>query len=152
LHDRLRIFLGQGETLFIIVGYSFSDQHINETIFQALRANKRLAVTALVFGEEIEEGKTRVLNQSLIKYGSDHPNLSILGPDKAVIGGTVSKWEMETTSSLNQYDNISSYWESVNNFFTLGDFTKFSLFLQNVIGYSQQASSINTSTESVNEN
>ena len=45
--DRLKNYLLSGELLFIFSGYSFSDQHINEIIFNCLRQNNRL--TALVF-------------------------------------------------------------------------------------------------------
>jgi len=45
--DRLKNYLLSGELLFVFLGYSFSDQHINEIIFNCLRQNNRL--TALVF-------------------------------------------------------------------------------------------------------
>ena len=44
--DRLRRLLASGETLLLVCGYSFSDEHVNEIIFQSLRSNPRLAVTA----------------------------------------------------------------------------------------------------------
>lgn len=40
--DRLKNFLSSGELLFIFTGFSFSDQHINEIIFNCLRQNNRL--------------------------------------------------------------------------------------------------------------
>src|SRR5690606_8024048 len=40
--DRLKNYLLSGELLFIFSGYSFSDQHINEIIFNCLRQNNRL--------------------------------------------------------------------------------------------------------------
>lgn len=42
--DRLRNYLREGEKLFIISGYSFSDEHINEIIYSSLRQNNRLHV------------------------------------------------------------------------------------------------------------
>jgi hypothetical protein len=47
--DHFRRFLSNGETVLLVIGYSFSDQHINELILDALRSNRRLAVTALMF-------------------------------------------------------------------------------------------------------
>jgi hypothetical protein len=42
--DRLKSVLTAGELLFVFSGYSFSDQHINEIIFNSLRQNNRLSV------------------------------------------------------------------------------------------------------------
>ena len=39
--DRLRDFFLSGEGVFIISGYSFSDEHINELIFSCLKQNNR---------------------------------------------------------------------------------------------------------------
>ena len=47
--DRFRKFLSSGKALLMTAGYSFSDQHINEIIFESLRSNGRLAVTALLY-------------------------------------------------------------------------------------------------------
>jgi len=74
--DRLRKFLSQGEILLIINGYSFNDEHINEIIFQALRANKRLAITALIYGDTIK--KERKISDKVLSYGLENPNLTIL--------------------------------------------------------------------------
>lgn len=42
--DRLKEYLLSGELLFVISGYSFSDQHINEILFNCLRQNNRLFI------------------------------------------------------------------------------------------------------------
>jgi hypothetical protein len=121
--DRLRKYLSQGEILLIINGYSFCDEHINEIIFQALRANKRLAVTALLYGEL--EGTKRVVPDRVLKYGLENPNLTILGPDQASIGGNISFWEFDGTPTKEEF-----YWNEGNKIFELGDFSIFSKFLK----------------------
>ena len=47
--DRLRRFLIGGEVLFVVLGYSFGDQHINDVLIQSLRANPRLAISAFMY-------------------------------------------------------------------------------------------------------
>jgi hypothetical protein len=121
--DRLRKYLSQREILLIINGYSFCDEHINEIIFQALRANKRLAVTALLYGEL--EGTKRVVPDRVLKYGLENPNLTILGPDQASIGGNISFWEFDGTPTKEEF-----YWNEGNKIFELGDFSIFSKFLK----------------------
>lgn len=121
--DRLRRFLSQGEVLLIISGYSFNDDHINEMIFQSLRANKRLAVTALMFGDV--SGSKRVINPNVLKYGLDHPNLTILGPDMACIGGNIADWEFD---GAHKPEDI--FWNDANKTFELGSFTTFCEYLK----------------------
>jgi hypothetical protein len=121
--DRLRKYLSQGEILLIINGYSFCDEHINEILFQSLRANKRLAVTALLYGEL--KGTKRLIPESVLKYGLENPNLTILGPDQASIGGNISSWEFDGTPITDDF-----YWNEVTKTFELGDFSIFSKFLK----------------------
>lgn len=124
--DRLRKFLAKGETLLIICGYSFSDQHINEILFQGLRSNPRLSVIALVYGDKVGEENRRSTSEITIEYGKKFRNLTILGPDKVCVGGIVEKWE--PISSEGKEDEISKYWDGYN--FTLGDFTSFTSFIE----------------------
>ncbi len=128
--DRLRKFLSSGEVVLFIVGYSFFDEHLNEIIFQALRSNSRLAVNALIFGEK--EGDTLKLPDNLARLGIDYRNLSVYGPDKAVIGGVIGEWDNETSGP-----NVESYWE--NNALSLGDFKSFSRYLERFVGFGSKA-------------
>jgi hypothetical protein len=123
--DRLRKFLSTGEVLFIISGYSFNDEHINEVIFQSLRANKRLAITALLFGDFNAAGK-RSIDDRVLSYGIEHPNLTILGPDKACIGGNIAKWEFSGTPAP-----ADTYWIESDKIFDLGNFLTFTAYLKN---------------------
>ncbi|HCW08625.1 MAG TPA: SIR2 family protein [Cytophagales bacterium] len=118
--DRMRKFLANGEGLFVIAGYSFSDDHINEIIFESLRSNNRLAITALVYGEP---EKNRTINEKVLRYGLSNPNFSILGPDKACIGGVIAKWDVDESE-----DEI--FWDKEKKIFNLGDFVTFSKYLK----------------------
>jgi SIR2-like domain len=122
-HDRLRKFLSNGEVLLLVNGYSFGDEHINEVIFQSLRANKRLAVTALIYGDI--DKKRRFIQESVLKFGEELPNLTILGPDKACIGGNIAPWEFDGTPTI---DDI--FWIEKDKIFDLGNFTTFTDYLK----------------------
>ena len=123
------------------MGYSFSDDHLNEIIFQGLRSNSRLAINALVFGEKNKDSFT--LPDNIANYAKEYRNLSIYGPDKAVIGGVSGEWENETSGP-----NIDSYWKT--NALSLVDFKSFSRYLERFVGFGSKAFEIssddNTST------
>lgn len=133
--DRLRRFLSAGESALFVVGYSFSDQHINEIIFQGLRSNSRLAVAVLAFGDELKlNGSNKLLlPDALISYGQAHRNLSIYGPDKAVIGGMAGEW-CEPSRRMMEGE-AWPFWADEQKRFTLGDFNAFAKYLESYIGF-----------------
>jgi hypothetical protein len=120
--DRMRKFLANGEGLFVIAGYSFNDDHINEIIFESLRSNNRLAITALVYGES--SGK-RIIDDKVLRYGLNNPNFSILGPDRACIGGVIAKWDIHETAIGDEI-----FWNKEKEIFDLGDFVIFNKYLK----------------------
>ena len=112
--DRLKNYLLSGELLFVFTGYSFSDQHINEIIFNCLRQNNRL--TALVFFFQDSEV------ENLHKQTSSYMNLNVFGPTKALINGNLGEWEY--TADLKPNEKSDSYWNDTEKKFTLGDFNE----------------------------
>lgn len=131
--DRFRRFLFGGEALLIICGYSFSDEHINEIIFQGLRSNPRLSIIALIFGEKNEksDGPQLIVPNQIIQYAEEHRNFSVLGPDKASIGGLLGKW---APSRKRKDDEDWPFWDDASKVFTLGDFNRFASYLEIFIG------------------
>lgn len=113
--DRLKNYLLSGELLFVFTGYSFSDQHINEIIFNCLRQNNRL--TALVFFFQDAEV------ENLHKQTSSYLNLNVFGPTKAIINGNLGEWEY-TPTDLKPNEKSDSYWNENESKFTLGDFNQ----------------------------
>lgn len=113
--DRLKNYLLSGELLFVFTGYSFSDQHINEIIFNCLRQNNRL--TALVFFFQDTEV------ENLHKQTSSYLNLNVFGPTKAIINGNLGEWEY-TPTDLKPNEKADSYWNETDSKFTLGDFNQ----------------------------
>lgn len=112
--DRLKNYLLSGELLFVFTGYSFSDQHINEIIFNCLRQNNRL--TALVFFFQDSEV------ENLHKQTSSYMNLNVFGPTKAIINGNLGEWEY--TADLKPNEKSDSYWNDTDKKFKLGDFNE----------------------------
>lgn len=119
--DRLKNYLLSGELLFIFTGYSFSDQHINEIIFNCLRQNNRL--TALVFFFQDAEV------ESLHKHTSSYMNLNVFGPTKAIINGNLGEWEFSKAEFKSPTEKFDHYWNEAENKFILGDFNSLANFL-----------------------
>jgi len=118
--DRFKNVLLGGERLFIFTGYSFSDQHINEIAFNSLRQNNRLFILVFFYQDsEVEE---------LYKVSSPYLNLTVFGPSKGIINGTLGEWEYKE-DDLKQTEKSESYWDDINNKLTLGDFNHFINFL-----------------------
>jgi hypothetical protein len=127
--DRLRAFLSRGECLAVILGYSFSDEHLNEIIFQGLRSNSRLSIIALVYGVKEKDGEAAHLTvpQKILEYGIQHKNLSVYGPDKACIGGIDALWGEPFRSR--KKTETWPFWDEASKSFVLGDFNSFAAFL-----------------------
>lgn len=118
--DRLRNVMLNGELLFVFTGYSFSDQHINEVIFNSLRHNNRLFVLVFFYlDEEVER---------LYKISSSYPNLTAIGPKKAIVNGVLGEWEY-SKDDLKPSEESATYWDETNSKVVLGDFNKLVDFL-----------------------
>jgi hypothetical protein len=113
--DRLKNNLLSGELLFVFTGYSFSDQHINEIIFNCLRQNNRLTVLVFFFKDSEVE--------NLHKQTSSYMNLNVFGPTKTIINGNLGEWEY-LCADLKPSEKSDSYWNTENNKFKLGDFNE----------------------------
>lgn len=124
--DRLKHHLQNGEGLFIISGYSFADEHINDVIFNGLRQNNRLHIIALMF-----------IDQELLKVAdsiSPFLNMSVFSPKKAIIGGNVGEWRIDHESKKTKREEIKWYWDDDIDELTLGDFSKLVEFLADSTG------------------
>lgn len=130
--DRLRRVLSSGEMLLVIIGYSFSDQHLNQILFDALSgSNSRLAVTALLYGE---------LEERHEQWARAYRNLSMYAANGALVGGLRSAWstpEPETAEG-------NPYWDATEKRFLLGDFKAFAAFLERSVGLALRAPTLGT--------
>lgn len=145
LIDRLNRFLRKPNSLLILTGYSFNDEHLNDTILSALKANPNSMVIALLFDTLTfdEEGKLAERYPKASKLAEKRNNLAIWGFDEAIIGTIRGKWkipiEMEDEDNLaNCIQKISATADSEEkHLLKLGDFAKLGDFLQALIGYNQ---------------
>ena len=127
--DRLKNYLLSGELFFIFTGYSFSDQHINEIIFNCLRQNNRLFCIVFFYQDSEVE--------NLHKLTSSYMNINVFGPTKAIVNGTLGEWEFKKDDLKDgEKDKVSLYWNESIKAFKLGDFNELVNFL---ITYSGKA-------------
>lgn len=96
--DRFSTYLQDGEGLFIISGYSFSDQHINQLVFNSIKQNNRLHVVALLFDDEPMK--------TIMGHLSSHMNFSAFSPKEAIIGGRYGKWLLPTSGSTTKEEIV----------------------------------------------
>jgi hypothetical protein len=86
--DRLRALLTERDDIILITtGYSFSDQHINEILFEALDSNPGLHVLALSFDEIDDEG-------ILATKARAEKKLVVFSPRRAFVGGVDGTWHV----------------------------------------------------------
>jgi hypothetical protein len=128
LHDRLRRLTASGESLLVIMGYSFGDEHINDIIFGNLRANNRLAATVFlynsIFASEVQS--------KLVIPSRGIRNLTIYGPDGASVGSVVRKWAAPSKPPAGT--DRWPFWDDAKSEFSLGNFLNLPAFLQEFIG------------------
>jgi len=111
LQDRLRRALQEPETLVIISGYSFGDDHLNETIFEAAARRPRSEFLAFCHSK---------IPDVLANRASDTPNLQAATGTEAILGGVRAKWKAPATPQ-------PGVWE--NDEFLLRDFRKLAEYL-----------------------
>ena len=111
LQDRLRRALNQPETLMLISGYSFADDHLNELLFDAATRRERSELIAFCFTD---------IPAALAERAERTPNLQAVAPGEAIVGGIRAPWATPP-------DPTAGVWE--NDAFALGDFTRLAAYL-----------------------
>jgi hypothetical protein len=84
LQDRFRRAMHQSETLTLVSGYSFGDQHLNEVFFDAAIRKERSEIVVFCFSE---------IPQALAERAMITPNIQVVSDVEAIIGGTRGPWE-----------------------------------------------------------
>lgn len=92
LLDRLARVLARPDALMVTCGFSFSDQHINAIIFDALDNHPKSHVIALVHGGLDMESH-------LVRAALDRSNLIVLAADQAIMGGRRGAWHLASPMS-----------------------------------------------------
>ena len=133
LSDQLSRFLKQPSAALILCGYSFNDEHINDTIINALKSNPTAIVVALLFGKMNNE-KLEFNYAKGVEIASDRHNVCFWTDDEAIIGTNRGKW-IKPISEID--DDIKQFIiENEDGSITLkmGDFKIFANFLCSLIG------------------
>lgn len=110
LQDRFRRALHQSETLTIVAGYSFSDDHLNELIFDAATRRERSEFMIFCFS---------TIPENLAARACTTPNLQVLGGEEAILGGVRAPWKApenapldlwsENRLALRDFRNLTAY-------------------------------------------
>lgn len=111
LQDRLRRSLNQPETLVLISGYSFGDEHLNEALFDSAHRRARSEYIAFCFDE---------IPTELASRASIEPNLQVVSQREAILAGTRAEWREPD-------EEIPGLWNE--NGFTLCDFNELAQYL-----------------------
>jgi hypothetical protein len=107
--DRLKSLLNDGERLFIINGYSFSDEHVNAQLFDSIRKNNRLHVLGFLYSDSTLD--------NIVKNEQIFPNFSVFSPTKGIINGVLGGWIKKRNDPF-----VDQFWDDTNKSIKLGDF------------------------------
>ena len=118
LQDIFRKTLHQPETLVMITGYSFGDDHINEQLFHAAARRQRSEFMIFCFGE---------IPEKLAERASLTPNLQAVSGGEAILGGIRADWKPPEPEDLPGNLSAKTYWESGK--FALCDFRNLAAYL-----------------------
>mgnify|MGYP001272941488 CR=1 FL=1 len=143
LIDQLSKFIRQKSSFLIILGYSFNDEHLNNTIINSLKATPTAMVLALMFdtyNSKINKDEIVERYPKAYKLATNQHNLNIFTFDKAIIGTNVGEWkEGKSTEEqeIKQFIETKKKDEKAEEIETkvkMGDFSVFSDFLKILIG------------------
>lgn len=145
LIDQLNKFLRLPNSLMVLTGYSFNDDHLNDTILSALKANPNSMVIALLFDTLSYQNEEKIIERypKAMQLALRRNNLALWSFDEAIIGTVRGNWKIP--SEMEEEDNLAKCIQKIKPnedeeeqlFLKLGDFAMLGNFLQALIGYNQ---------------
>ena len=126
--DRLRAFLKQPSVVLCTCGYSFSDQHLNDTILQCLQGNPTAVVFAFLYGSLDQY-------QGPIELATNRSNFLLLAEDAGIIGTKKAPWSRPDASESNSEVSAIEIRETAGTKsweLKLGDFVRYGHFLRDI--------------------
>lgn len=115
LGDRLTNFLKQPDTILIVCGYSFGDEHINERILTALKTTTSAHIYILYYDILFEDGKKNgysLTEESLIvRIAKGNSKISLFGCKYAVIGCQYGQWKLKREPDKEDTVNVNLYYD-----------------------------------------
>ncbi len=113
LQDRFRRALAQPETLTLVAGYSFGDEHLNEMLFDAAAHRPRSEIIAFCH---------LAIPQVVQELAALAPNLQAVTGSEAILGGRLAPWEPPAEEMV-----AADFWKAGE--LTLGDFSNLTAYL-----------------------
>lgn len=132
LSDQLSRFLKQPSAALIMSGYSFNDEHINDTIVNALKSNPTAIVIALLFGK-MSNKKSEINYAKGVEIALTRHNISFWTDDEAIIGTNKGKWS-KPYGDIDEELKHFIIQEDDTSLIKMGDFKIFANFLSSLIG------------------
>ena len=111
LQDRLRRALHQPETIVLVSGFSFADDHLNEMLFDAAIRRERSEFVVFSYDN---------ISEKLAERATHTPNIQVAGRTEAILGGVRDNWTISDT-------DIQGLWEGGE--LSLPDFTHLAWYL-----------------------
>jgi hypothetical protein len=156
LGDRLTNFIKQDDTVLIVCGYSFGDEHINERITTALSSNHFSHIYVLYYDLQKDENNSKTgtltTDSPIAKIALANSKISLFSSRSAVIGGVFGYWKLKREPNKDDSLNIDLYYDedAYSNIddekgteieqkwtgegeLVLIDFTRFVQFLKNMV-------------------
>lgn len=130
MSDRLTYYLLKPHAVLIVCGYSFNDEHINDTIINALKVNQSANVIAMMYGK-MRNDKGELNSSEVVNRAKERPNLSVWFDDRAIIGAQECEWT-DYDESNKDFAGISL--NIIDKHVALGDFDALTSFLYQLIG------------------
>ena len=129
LQDRFRRALAQPETLTLVSGYSFGDEHLNEMFFDVAARRPRSETIVFCYSD---------IPPVVLERARRTPNLQAVTFDKAILGGRLAQWGSPAEDLL-----AADFWNEGK--FTLGDFNSLTAHLAVSSPTAQSESSVQAS-------
>lgn len=132
LMGRLARVLSRDGAILFCAGFSFGDQHINATMFEALDNHPLSHVVALCHSPISED-------HVVVRAAMQRKNLMVLGPNAAVIGGVFGEWRLAQPVEAKTSTFMDTLFDSdgapeqeqvpLTGKMRVGDFNRFAQFL-----------------------
>lgn len=143
LIDQLNRFIRKKSSFLMLSGYSFNDDHLNDTIINALMANPTAMVLGLMYDRyEKINGAGNLVERypHAYRFAEKQHNLNIWTFDKAIIGTNLGRWNRALNKDDDDLDLLkfvcahkTDESENTEDLVKLGDFAVFTDFLKKIL-------------------
>ena len=133
LLDRLSRVLRADNTVLVVIGYSFRDQHVNAAILDGLTANPSAHTIALEFANVDR-------NSALVTMAEQHANLIVYAKNAGVVSCQYGEWRLREAVNDQTAHFMDAFFDSRaapeddaearEGLATIGDFNRFTHFLE----------------------